>query len=293
MFRKFLLSTVLLASAGSAFAADLPYRRAAPAPYVAAPIFTWTGFYVGLNAGAAFNTNKSATVSTFGLDPVLNPIYRGSDSSGTPFTGGAQVGYNWQFGSFVAGVEADLNYLHRNRGINGAFLAPFDRTPGYDNQADFAVSNSGSSNWFGTARGRLGYAFDRALIYATGGLAFAGRPGYSVTQRESLELGSFALGNGTFVTNPLRQLPSSSNDSRIGWTLGGGMEYALTNSMSLKLEYLHIGMQNTSQTFTTLASAPNVITGTPAGAVMTAGNTITVRSKNNFDIVRAGVNFRF
>ena len=152
MLRKILLSTALVAAAGSAVAADLPYRTAAPATaYVAAPIFTWTGFYVGLNAGAAFNNKNTGSIGSFGLVAPNNAIYTGGGSSSdTGFTGGVTAGYNMQFGSFVAGVEGDINYLDRKSGGNGVFPAPRDVTAGFDDRTDFAVSRGNGSNYFGT-----------------------------------------------------------------------------------------------------------------------------------------------
>ncbi len=298
MLRNLLLSTAFIAAAGSAVAADLPRRSAAVAPqpyYTAAPVFTWTGFYVGLNAGAALNNNNSGSISSRGLTAPNNAIYTGAGSgSDGAFTGGVTAGYNMQFGSFVAGVEGDINYLDRKNGGNGAFPAPANVTAGFDDRTDFAVSRGGNSNWFGTARGRLGFAFDRALIYGTGGLAFGGKNGsFGVNQRDYTEnctvavVGGACAANGTFTTNANRGLSSTGGgNNNIGWTLGGGVEYAFTNSISLKAEYLHVSLGDNSRTFTTLASAA-------PGATMAAGNTITIRESNKFDIVRAGVNFRF
>src|SRR4051794_28034960 len=149
MLRKILLSTALVAAAGSAFAADLP-ARVAPAPYyAAAPVFTWTGFYVGLNAGAAFNNKNTGSIFTTGLTAPNNAIYTGGgNSNDSTFTGGVTAGYNMQFGSFVAGVEGDINYLDRKNGGNGAFPAPVDvnGAGGFTDRTDFAVSRGGNNN---------------------------------------------------------------------------------------------------------------------------------------------------
>jgi len=170
--KKILLSSVaLLGLTAGAMAADLPSRRA-PAPIVAAvPVFTWTGFYVGVNAGYGWNSDDEVTIDgvTFELD----------NEGG--FVGGAQVGYNYQIGSFVVGLEGDIQY------------------------ADFGGDDDfSSSDWFGTARARAGVAFDRALVYATGGFAFA--------------------------------------DDANGWTVGGGVEYAFTNNLSAKVEGLYVNL---------------------------------------------------
>ena len=282
MLRKILLSTVFVAAATSSFAADLPYRTAAPAPYAAAmPVFTWTGFYVGVNAGGDWNKKSGYTTNV----PANYPIYGGANgNSDLGFTGGAQVGYNMQFGNFVAGVEADINYLGGNRGSNGVF--PSVAEPA--SNTDFRITQSESSKWFGTARGRLGFAFDRALIYATGGLAFGGKGGGSnVDQRDyGYIVPAVGLAGPTWgqTTVPLNGTGNSS--SNIGWALGGGMEYALSNAWSVKAEYLHVDLGRNTRTFTTLAAPAN-------GSGYAGGNAITVRKDNKFDIVRAGVNYRF
>ena len=182
--KKILLSSVaLLGLATGAMAADLPSRRA-PAPIIAAvPVFTWTGFYVGVNAGYGWNANDSITVGglTFDLD----------DEGG--FVGGAQAGYNYQIGSFVVGLEGDIQY------------ADFGGDDRFDFDGDGILDDDfNTSDWFGTVRARAGVAFDRALIYATGGFAFA--------------------------------------DNATGWTVGGGLEYAFTNNLSAKIEGLYVNL---------------------------------------------------
>src|SRR4051812_24355861 len=151
--KKILLSSVaLLGLTAGAFAADLP-GRSAPAPMMAMPLFTWSGFYVGVNAGYGWNNNDHAVVSPAGTILAVT----GEDDGG--FVGGAQVGYNFQFGSFVAGVETDLQYA--DIGGRGAFTV-----------AGTNFFTDDSDNYFGTVRGRLGFAIDRALVYATAGFAY-------------------------------------------------------------------------------------------------------------------------
>ena len=186
--KKILLSSVaLLGLATGAMAADLPSRRA-PAPIIAAvPVFTWTGFYVGVNAGYGWNDGGDG-------DLVFEDatIFGDSDNDGG-FVGGAQVGYNYQIGSFVVGLEGDIQYAD----FGGDDRFDFDR----DGIADDDFNNS---DWFGTVRARAGVAFDSALIYATGGFAFA--------------------------------------DDATGWTVGGGLEYAFTNNLSAKVEGLYVNL---------------------------------------------------
>ncbi len=249
-FRSALLASAAIFVAGTAFAADLPARVAAPAPYIAAPIFTWTGFYVGLNAGAGFN-GGDRTYGEFGY----TPNYAGTLSSGsnTGFTGGAQAGYNMQFGSFVAGVEADINYIDRSNGGSSVIVIPGPNT--------YNLSVGDSNKYFGTVRGRLGFAFDRALIYATGGWAYGGKIG-----------GSSATYNSVAMTS------SGNGSSNSGWAVGGGVEYAISNAWSAKLEYLHVDLGNKTQTLYRASST-------------TQG--INISGDNKFDVVRAGLNYRF
>jgi outer membrane immunogenic protein len=189
--KKILLSSVaLLGLATGALAADLPSRRA-PAPIIAAvPVFTWTGFYVGVNAGYGWNANDSIVVNglRFDLD----------DEGG--FVGGAQAGYNYQIGSFVVGLEGDIQY------------ADFGGDDRFDFDGDGILDDDfNTSDWFGTVRARAGVAFDRALIYATGGFAFA--------------------------------------DNATGWTVGGGLEYAFTNNLSAKIEGLYVNLDQDDNNF--------------------------------------------
>ena len=158
--KNILLSAVALVGlTAGAMAADLPIRTAPPPPPVVAvpPAFTWTGLYVGVNGGVAFQDENRRRGGRGGG--------RGGDDSS--ILGGGQIGYNMQFGMFVAGVEADIQAIDFER-INPA-LNPNrnrNRVNGRDNDDEVDL--------FGTVRGRLGLAFfDRGLIYATGGLAYS------------------------------------------------------------------------------------------------------------------------
>src|SRR4051794_22416252 len=230
--KKLLLSSVaLFGLSTAALAADLPRRQyVAPPPIVAVPVFTWTGFYVGVNAGYGFSDrNKDdnnffntfafggtgfSTLTTGGaLAPVV-PVtgintfgFTDTNRNRDGFVGGGQIGYNYQFTpgtGFVVGVEADIQYADFGRrnndnnfgafGLNGlgngglftaATVPP--GTPGLGilpstGAGNVALFNGGNGlfnnnfdnrhDWFATVRGRLGYAWDRLLIYATGGVAF-------------------------------------------------------------------------------------------------------------------------
>jgi outer membrane immunogenic protein len=140
-------SAGVFAVSGSAFAADLPNRNKAPAAPVYAPAFTWTGVYLGVNAGYGFGQISKA--GAYFDDPQ-------------GFVGGGQVGYNYQISpNFVLGLEADIQYADLRAKTNAV-----GRTGG------LTAGTKNGVEWFGTVRPRVGYAIDRTLLYVTGGLAY-------------------------------------------------------------------------------------------------------------------------
>lgn len=275
--RKLLLSSVaIVAMSASALAADLPRREAAVAPIFVAPISTWSGFYVGLNAGATFNDNdhryradgrfrdanydyRNAVVI---YDNEYNNFRNDDDAA---FTGGAQMGFNWQFGPMVAGVEADINY--RGNGDNNGF-----NILGTGNYAGYGLYHSGSDrgNWFGTLRARLGFALDRTLIYATGGLAFGDTGGSGHIYAYDVGSPGVALIDGEWRSN--------GNGTSWGWTLGAGVEHAFSTNWTAKLEYLYVNLDRDNNRLTNIA-LPNY--------------TFTSSDEDKFHVVRVGLNYKF
>src|SRR5919107_723901 len=171
-----LLAATALTTAGisAASAADLPFRAAPPAPMIAAvPVFTWTGFYVGVNAGYGWQNNDNNSsifvpAGTFVTAPAASGTITFADDEGEGFVGGGQIGYNYQFGSFVLGVQAD----RQGAALGGGGGPAFGRA-GFP--ASFVpAGTAGGIDWFGTVRARAGVAFGQALVYATGGFAFGG-----------------------------------------------------------------------------------------------------------------------
>jgi outer membrane immunogenic protein len=208
MKRLLIATTVLTAlAATAAVAADLPARMPAKAPAMMAA-YNWTGFYLGVNLGGAW-TDDLAGTNTGGV------------------IGGGQIGYNWQgVGSpWVLGLEADFQGSTQRETVTAGPLTAEAKLP-----------------WFGTVRGRLGYAFDRVMVYGTGGFAY-----------QHLEA-SATIPGVTVV----------GSDTGVGWTLGGGIEWAFFDRWSAKFEYLYI----------------NTDAGVFGGRV-----------DNN--VARAGVNYRF
>jgi outer membrane immunogenic protein len=202
--RRILLSSAALAALTTAsFAADLPARSAAPppAPVYAPPIFTWTGFYVGAQVGAAWMRDKASA-----FDPAGVFVSQGTLTD-TGFIGGGHVGYNYQIGSIVLGIEGDIEGSTVSKTGGPGFGAPVPLPAGSFIKA--------STDWQGSVRGRLGYAINNVLLYATGGAAFA-----------DFERSYSAPGAA-----------AKFSDTRAGWTVGGGLEYAFTNNWTARVEY--------------------------------------------------------
>ncbi len=207
----------LLAPTAAALAADLQWPQ--PAPIQAPP--NWTGFYAGLNAGAAFGASRTA-FSIAGFEP---PSF---DTSLSGAIGGAETGYDWQTGGLVLGLAADLEAS----GLQGRRTAPC--IPPLCGA--FAASYTQTVPWFGTVRPRIGYALGNWLLYATGGYAFA-----RLDTDASAAFGPFYA-----VDN--------RGEMRDGWTLGGGAEIEFAPHWSAKIEYLYLDLGSSTTTF--LASPP-------------------------------------
>ena len=191
-----------------ALAADMALKAPPPAPQ---PLCAWCGWYVGLNAGYGWSVHNDK----FALPPP--GTFRGLDPRGG--FGGGQIGYNWQSANFVFGLEAD---------IEGADI---------NAQATDAAGNFFKSrlDYFGTVRGRIGYAFGPSLLYATGGFAY-GR----------VENVANSAGGPTFF---------SKTRTAAGYVAGGGYEYRLNPAWSLKAEYQFINLGRTDPVNPGLGSA--------------------------------------
>lgn len=195
----FVASAALLAVTNSAMAAD--YDDPPPSAY------DWSGPYIGLQAGYAWGDLDVTTFADAGGGPVAGA---GGSTDIKGFIGGAHAGWNFQIESIVLGLEADIN----GSTVDGTFTF----ANGDDFTADIDVA--------GSFRGRLGFAFDRALIYGTGGLAIA-----------SVELGTLNFGAG---------IREKDTQTYVGYTVGGGIEYAFSDSLSGRIEYRYtdLGTEN-------------------------------------------------
>jgi outer membrane immunogenic protein len=200
----------------AANAADMPRRQAMPtkAPsYVQA--YNWTGGYVGINGGLGWGRSDDSA-----------PFASGSFKTSGGVVGGT-LGYNYQMGQTVFGVEGDVDWSNiRGSATCGA-----------------AFSCETKNNWLGTARGRVGYAFDRFMPFVTGGLAVG-------------DVKSTVSGIG------------AATNTKAGWTLGGGVEAALTGPWTAKVEYLYADLGRSS-------------------------SVLGSDTRFNTNLVRAGLNYRF
>lgn len=211
-------------------------------PYV--PVNTWTGFYVGVNGGYGFR-NDGDSNKTIVTGPGISDKFNGPAENGA--FGGGQIGYNIQRNHLVYGVEADFQ---------GADISDTHFAPG----ASGTGKIDSSLDWFGTVRGRLGYAYGRGLIYFTGGLAFG-----DVTDTV------------TYTTPKGNAFRGTLSDTQTGFVVGGGLEYAITPAWSWKAEYqyLDLGSERVNGTFS------------PSGD---AGRTSEL--DHNFQSVRLGFNYK-
>lgn len=234
---------VMLAS--PAMSADLAYK--APAPFQS---YNWTGFYLGAHGGYGWGSTQDVTNS-------------GADRRNlTGGFGGIQAGYNWQaVGSpFVLGIEADASFGEIANSWGGT--NQYDPYYGKDNVTGF-----------GTVRGRVGYAFDRLMIYGTGGLAWAVEDhGFGC------DAARVAVTNGCQNKIGGKAFYTTTSQTNLGWTAGGGIEYAVYDKWTVKAEYLYTDL------------------GTN-GVSMVDPNYPAAKSGRNFNTtfqtVKAGINYRF
>jgi outer membrane immunogenic protein len=254
--------------ASGAFAADLP----AKAPYVKAPImpvWTWTGFYGGLNIGyGAGQADNSTTINRFLTGLPLPGALIGTNSANNAvdgLIGGAQIGYNWQITNWLVGLEADIQGSDQRRGSSSIVCLRCS-----DDGSNIVTNLNQSLDWFGTVRGRAGIlASPDTVFYATGGLAYG-----------SVNVGGTATGNfnGTTVI-----LPGNSS-TRFGWTVGAGVETHIGGAWTAKLEYLYMDLGSVN-------GGPIGLTGILAPVRTEAGLSYSSHFTDN--IFRAGVNYHF
>lgn len=275
MFRKAIFSVIALTAplAGSAFAADLPSRKDAPVYAPPAPLLTWNGFYVGLNAGYTFSDSNNIAVVTSPLLPSAGIVtWAAGANAALPiksdgFIGGGQIGYNYQFNSFVAGLEADIQGV----AASGNSATTATAVPFRANTFFSTIAGTKSIDYLGTVRGRLGFLVTPTLlVYGTGGLAYGGVQTSATIFQFSALNGAFGAGAGSF------------SDTRVGWAVGGGAEWLFAPNWSAKVEYLYYDLGSVTSQF--------ALSGPPAPIPYAVSQST---SRFNGHIVRAGLNYHF
>lgn len=212
--RAVLIASIMLCPVATTLAADLPRRTHGPDLYSPTPVTTWSGFYAGAQVGYAWGSDQTR------IDvPGFPFTFSGPDHDASGAVGGVHAGYNYQTGLAVFGVEGDLEFA----GIEGnTRLSGSGTFPGY------RITSSLDLAFQGSIRGRLGFAMlDRMMIYGTAGLAFASMENaYTAT-----------LPPGNIFGAPAGTSTAKFDETRWGWTVGAGIEYAIMSNWTARFEY--------------------------------------------------------
>ena len=232
--KRFALLLASTAFVTPALAADPVYEEApAPAPMMieqVATTSTWTGLYIGGQAGVAFSSDDDGARFDPGNDGAFNNgTFDSGDDNNAGFIGGAHIGYDYQMpNNFVIGAVADINYID----------AETNRS--YTTTGGSTFTSNSEINYLGTVRARLGYALDSVLLYGTGGLAYAGVDN---------NMSAPAVANYTFSQD--------ENDTDVGYAVGGGVDVMATQNISFGVEYLYTNLGSNEQTITGTNSLTN------------------------------------
>jgi outer membrane immunogenic protein len=265
--KRLLLASTALALGGPALAADLPARMPLKAPIAAVSRYSWTGCYVGGHIGAGWGRAHLAEPNGF-IAPAGTVLDVVEDAG---FLGGGQVGCDYEFANnWVIGAAGDFSWAN----IQGQSIDPFfmGKSPVFLNSP---IPLNAKTEWLATATARVGYAWDRWLVYGKGGLAWA-HDRYSIQNAVAWGTpGSLCFANFIAIAcNP------SGSDTRNGWTLGLGVEWAFANNWSAGLEFDHYGFG----TRTVSLTDPNVPTGSPSEPV---------NIKQRIEAVTLSLNYHF
>jgi outer membrane immunogenic protein len=262
--KKFIgLLAVTSAIAAPALGADLPvpapaYKAPPPPP----PAFSWTGWYIGGNAGYGWGASTNPNITTDPLDslgfagivtPAGGNVFPGLSPSG--FIGGGQIGYDWQVNSsWVVGLVTDFQGSNINASGTNSF-------------SGITESLSEKLNFLGTVRGRAGWVVNNWLFYGSGGLAY-GQVQSTIVYNDPVLTGATVSGSNT--------------ETRVGWAAGAGVNYAVTPNWIIGVDYLHYDLGHTNVTGVTV----------PPGTIV-PGASLTASQDVAGDIVRGMINYKF
>jgi outer membrane immunogenic protein len=290
--KKLVFSIAAIALIGTpAFAADMAVKAPPPAP---APVYSWTGWYAGVNAGASFGNVKT----DFNVTPVIlsgvNQFSSGFAFSNREypdgFIGGGQIGYNWQYSPLiVVGLEADFQGAVEKESNNLSTPFSFDThsIPGILT-GSAATNYQTKIDWFGTVRGRIGYVWGNGqlLSYVTGGLAYG-----EVDLEGTNSVVVFPSGGGTLLASVTQTIGHSQVNA--GWVVGGGTEGRLDfwglRNWTWKIEGLYMDLGTLDATGVTSVAICNICAPGPQAS----GGQVTTHTHFTDTILRAGVNYQF
>jgi outer membrane immunogenic protein len=269
-----LVFSVLALSAASAMAADMPLKAR---PVIVDPVYSWTGFYVGGNAGYSWGRSRSdsyyysTTTGTQIATPPGSVFYSPFNVNGA--IAGGQVGYNWQIGGSVWGLEADAQWSGERGSTNfscvsaagGVCFPGVAALPAGVPGATVAMDQS--LQWFGTVRGRVGaLVTPKVLLYGTVGLAYG-------------DIKTSATFTGVSTANAVVSTTGSSSHTRVGWTAGAGVEGAFAPNWTAKAEYLYMDLGSFDSSNLSLAPLASAVG-------------VNLRSSFSDHIVRLGINYK-
>jgi outer membrane immunogenic protein len=264
--KKFLVAGCALAiSIFPAMAADMPLKAPPPRP---APVFTWTGCYLGGSIGGIWRQTDNVSVgvtdggSGVAAGAAAGAIPTAFGVGGSSWIAGGQAGCNYQAANWVLGIETDFS----GTSLNGSTTIATN-VPGF-----FPLTSSVSQDmsWIGTTRGRLGWAWGNVLAYATGGAAYA-HVSYGYAANNIAGGGALAVA-------------ASDSATQFGWTAGGGLEWGF-GAWSVKGEYLYYDLGSHP-----LTAACSTVIG---GCTGVAPSLFSAHFRDNGSIARVGLNYRF
>jgi len=264
MRRLALAISIVAFGTATASAADMAVK-AHPGPLPVDVGYNWSGWYVGVNGGWAWDNSTGRLVS-FTTAPPLSDFTAAVTAGGTPRFlnanheggfGGGQVGYNWQMSNWLVGLEADIQGADIGRTSTIVF-------PGGGGIVPSVSTGRDHLDWFGTVRGRIGITTNNFLFYGTGGFAFGG-------VHTSVSNVFTPVTGGAFA--------GSSSDTRFGWAAGAGIEWGFAPNWSVKGEYLHVDLGSSNVTMFDPVRFPLA--------------NATYRFHHELDTVRVGINYRF
>jgi outer membrane immunogenic protein len=279
------VSLLTVALTGMAGAADL---RAPVRPRAYVPAFSWTGCYLGGYVGGAWKESDTTFTdrgnALFGAfsGGVTAPRREGAHSwdvgLDSSFLGGGTVGCNWQpiATPLVLGIEGEVGYLRLQGSNFDPLVSPVLTVAALRGTPD-VLGSAKLGDWYGMVTGRLGYAWGQALIYIKGGAAFVRVNASVIDQCNTVAAG---CGNWLIATSDSKTITTA--------TLGGGLEWALPYNLSIKAEYMFIGLGDHNETLTTCGTAI-----TPAGGPVGGGPFCFNHDFGGIHTAKVGLNYRF